>query len=280
MNDTLGVALIKETDSVCSKERDNPIVINNEPAKSNKKEVENKILQNCGDILIIEGKSTKKVRNRYYYVGHFEGYSRKLYFRLDNAKYGNVSNPDKKDEYGFICDEPNVDKYIYNVWKNMERRCYDPKCSAYNTYGAKGITVSEEFKTYSNFRKWYEENGGNDHNLDLDKDCKSFILNVPKIYSPNTCILLPEAINTFISTIGKGIYITPHNTYCVRLRRKFAKINKNFKTLEEAIIYKKSKDIEYLNILAEKYPLSIDNFNIVKKYVEIFKYPSDIFGNP
>lgn len=30
------------------------------------------------------------------------------------------------------------------------------------------------------------------------------------------------------------------------------------------------------NILVEKYPLSIDNLNIVKKYVEIFKYSSDI----
>lgn len=63
-------------------------------------------------------------RNRYYYTGHFEGYTRRLYFRLDSAQYGNVSNPDKRDEYGFICDEPITDKHIYNVWKNMERRCY------------------------------------------------------------------------------------------------------------------------------------------------------------
>lgn len=272
----LKVDSAKELCPVCDEKTDNSIEINRTPSKSNKKEVENKILQNCGDFLIIEGKSTKKVRNRYYYVGHFEGYSRKLYFRLDTAKYGNVSNPNKKDEYGFICDESNVDKYIYNIWKNMERRCYDPKCPAYSTYGAKGITVSEEFKTYSNFRKWYEENGDGSHNLELDKDCKSYILNVPKIYSPSTCILIPSEINTFISTIGKGIYITPSNTYCVRLRRKFAKINKNFKTLEEAVIYKKNKDMEYLNILVEKHPLPVDNFNIVKRYVEIFKYPSNI----
>lgn len=34
--------------------------------------------------------------------------------------------------------------------------------------------------------------------------------------------------------------------------------------------------MEYLNILVEKYPLSVDNLNIVKKYVEIFEYSSDI----
>ena len=118
----------------------------------------------------------------------------------------------------------------------------------------------EEFKMYSNFRKWYEENGDGSHSLEIDKDCKSLILNIPKIYSSNTCILLPPEINTFISTIGKGIYLTSHNTYCVRLRRRFVKV----------------KDMEYLNILVEKYPLSIDNLDIVKRYVEIFEYSSDI----
>lgn len=236
----------------------------------------NKILQNCGDILIIEGKSSKKVRHRYYYVGHFEGYNRKIYFRLDSAKYGNVSNPDKKDEYGFICDETNVDKHIYFVWKNMERRCYDPKCPVFNMYGEKGVTVSEDFKVYSNFKGWYEETSNGDYSLEIDKDCKSYILGVPKTYSSDTCILIPSEINSFISTIGKGVYLTQHNTYCVRLRRRFTKINRNFRTLEEAITYKKNKDIEYLNILVEKHPLTIDNFNIIKRYVEIFEYPSNI----
>lgn len=76
--------------------------------------------------------------------------------------------------------------------------------------------------------------------------------------------------------LGKGIYLTPHNTYCVRLRRKFAKVNRNFKTLEEAVAYKKDRDMEYLNTLVEKYPLPIDNLNIVKRYVEIFEYSSNI----
>ena len=238
--------------------------------------MENKILQSCGDVLVIEGKSTKKVRSRYYYVGHFEGYSRKLYFRLDSAQYGNVSNPDKRDEYGFICDESNTDKHIYNIWKNMARRCYDPKCPAFNTYGARGVTVSEDFKVYSNFRRWYEENNDRNCSLEIDKDCKSLVLGIPKIYSPNTCILLPPEINTFISTIGKGIYLTQHNTYCVRLRGRFLKINKNFKNFEEATAYKKSKDIEYLDILVSKYPISIENYNMVRNYVEIFEYSSNI----
>lgn len=238
--------------------------------------MENKILQNCGDVLVIEGKSTKKVRNRYYYVGHFDGYDRKLYFRLDSAQYGTVSNPDKRDENGFICDESNVNRHIYNVWKNMARRCYDPKSFAYDTYGGKGVTVSDDFKVYSNFRNWYEKECMGNYSLELDKDCKSFILGLHKTYSPDTCILLPPEVNVFISTIGKGIYLTPRNTYCVRLRRKFLKINKNFKTLEEARNYKRNEDMKYLDILMKECPLSIENYKLIKKYVEVFRYESDI----
>lgn len=60
------------------------------------------------------------------------------------------------------------------------------------------------------------------------------------------------------------------------VKRKFAKVNRNFKTLEEAVAYKKDRDMEYLNTLVEKYPLPIDNLNIVKRYVEIFEYSSNI----
>jgi len=74
-----------------------------------------KILQNCGDYLIIDKKSNKKVRHRYYYEGHFEGYDRVLYFRLDIAQRGNVDNPDKRDEFGFLCDIPVEDRHIYYV---------------------------------------------------------------------------------------------------------------------------------------------------------------------
>jgi len=233
--------------------------------------MEDKIKQNCGDVLIIEGKSDKKVRHRYYYKGHFEGYTKKITFRLDSAKYGQVSNLEKRDIYGFLCDENNTDKYIYFVWKNMERRCYDPKFDAYLYYGKKGVTVSEEFKTYSYFKNWYLS-----HNYsvkyDLDKDCLSYILDMPKIYSEKTCILVPSEINTLLSTIGKGIYLTPYNTYCVRIRRNYCKINKNFKTLAEAIKYKKKEDMKYLTLLLPLYVLKEETIKNLKKYVKICRY--------
>ena len=238
--------------------------------------METRILQNCGDYLIIDGKSEKKVRSRYYYEGHFEGYSRTIYFRLDSAQYGNVSNPYKRDEYGFLCDEDIVDSNIYFVWKNMARRCYDKRCQAYSNYGGIGVTVSEEFKTYSNFKNWYIQESGGNRFLELDKDCLSYLSNVPKVYSRDTCILIPPELNTFISTIGKGIYLTKSNTYCVRLRRKLKRVNKNFKTYTEAVDFKKEADIEYLELLLTNYDLPINIKNIIREYVKVFQYPSNL----
>lgn len=228
-----------------------------------------KILQNCGDYLIIDKKSNKKVRHRYYYEGHFEGYNRILYFRLDTAQKGKVDNLDKRDDFGFLCDVPVDNSHIYFVWKNMERRCYYKDDSGYSNYGAKGITVSEEFKTFSIFRDWYINNQYGNFDLELDKDCKSVNLNIPKIYSKDTCILIPAEINTFLSTIGKGIYDTGHDTYCVRIRRNDERLNKNFKSIESAKEFKLQKDIEYITHLIEKYNILEEISNLLINYVKI-----------
>lgn len=41
----------------------------------------------------------------------------------------------------------------------MMRRCYNEKSVAYKDYGAKGITVCEEWHDRETFRKWCKENG-------------------------------------------------------------------------------------------------------------------------
>lgn len=229
-----------------------------------------KYLQKCGDYLIVDKKSDIKIRHRYYYEGHFQGYSKTILFRLDSAQAGIVGNPEKPDENGFLCDKEVINKKIYFVWKNIEKRCYNLKYDEYKRYCAKNVKVSEEFKLYSNFEKWYLEMSNGDLSLEVDKDCKSTLLNYPhKLYSKETCLLLPGPINTFISTIGKGIYKTKFNTFCVRLRRKYLKINKNFKTYKEAINYKKFKDFEYLTLLCNEYNVNTDTKLLLKRYIEI-----------
>lgn len=44
---------------------------------------------------------------------------------------------------------------IYITWKNMKSRCFNNKTKSFKDYGARGITVCEEWK--KDFNKFYED---------------------------------------------------------------------------------------------------------------------------
>lgn len=69
---------------------------------------------------------------------------------------------------------------LYRVWQSMKQRCYDKNTNGYKDYGARGITVCEEWLKYENFSKWAKENGYQD-NLTIDRKDNS------KGYSPDNC---------------------------------------------------------------------------------------------
>lgn len=48
---------------------------------------------------------------------------------------------------------------LYNVWSAMRRRCLSPSCKDYQDYGARGITICEEWDDYIAFKKWALDNG-------------------------------------------------------------------------------------------------------------------------
>ena len=48
---------------------------------------------------------------------------------------------------------------LYGIWKNMKRRCNNPKDSHFKTYGEKGVRVCDEWNYYENFRTWAYANG-------------------------------------------------------------------------------------------------------------------------
>ena len=49
---------------------------------------------------------------------------------------------------------------LYNVWSGIKRRCYNPKQKSYKYYGAKGVTMCEEWlNDYRKFYDWMMANG-------------------------------------------------------------------------------------------------------------------------
>lgn len=78
---------------------------------------------------------------------------------------------------------------LYNIYKDMKRRCYNKNRPNYKYYGGKGIIVCDEWlKNYSCFKKWAFENGyfydskaSREERLSLDR------INNKGNYEPQNC---------------------------------------------------------------------------------------------
>ena len=80
----------------------------------------------------------------------------------------------------------------YVLWKDMLKRCY---CEKYHFKKPTYIEceVSENFKNYSFFYEWCQNQIGFDNkDWQLDKD---LLIKGNKVYSENTCIFIPRELN-------------------------------------------------------------------------------------
>ena len=84
----------------------------------------------------------------------------------------------------------------YRTWTGMLRRCYSDKLQERNpTY--KGCSVSEEWKRFSNFKRWMEKQDWEDKQLDKD-----LLIEGNKVYSESTCVFVSKVVNMF--TVERG----------------------------------------------------------------------------
>lgn len=66
----------------------------------------------------------------------------------------------KRDEKGrYISSHGETKTQLHNVWCAMKERCGNPNNKSYKHYGARGISVCEEWQEYEPFRNWCRENG-------------------------------------------------------------------------------------------------------------------------
>jgi len=122
--------------------------------------------------------------------------------RYDVVKYGEVKNPYHKSVQGvgflgegkFKVSVKGKHTEAYKTWAGMLKRCYNEKSFLkHPTY--KDVTVCEEWHNYQNFAEWFEKNYIK--NWEIDKDILSL---GDKTYSPDVCIFLPKALNSFLAS--------------------------------------------------------------------------------
>ena len=163
----------------------------------------------------------------------------------------------------------------YVTWKGMLERCYSEKrLEKYPTY--RGCSVCEEWLYYPNFKKWYDEHyyEVEGERMHLDKDLK-VVKN--KIYSPDACVFLPNAINVFFShghnyrnrELPTGLSI--HPTAGLACKTPYGNIY-GISSIEEGMrIYKEAKE-KKCKELAEEYkdliPEEVYNIMINWEYIE------------
>lgn len=180
----------------------------------------------------------------------------------------NIGNYDLKGE---------TDSKPYMIWRSMIQRCYSENhLKLYPTY--KDCFVCEEWLTYSNFKKWFNENYI--ENYCLDKD---LLYHNNNIYSPTTCCFIPHEINTALinknrktTDLPNGVTYDKQGTFQVIFKKygKPKRVGTRYFSLSSACeAYKKAKE-EYIKELAEKY----FNQNLISKsvYEALLNYYVDI----
>lgn len=196
-----------------------------------------------------------------------------------NLQKGNIKPKYYPSVYGvgFIGDTVTIDENkkqleSYKCWHRMLERCYSEEYQLKEPSYI-GVTVCAEWKCYSNFKVWYDDNYYKikDVRMELDKD---ILVKGNKIYSPETCIFVPQKINSLFvkNDINRGVLpigVNYQNGYKAKLGDKHLGY---FDTPEEAFnSYKEFKE-NYIKEVAEDYKPYIPN----KLYNALINYKVEI----
>ena len=182
--------------------------------------------------------------------------------QYDNFKKGSVKCPYERTIYGvgYIGEgkskvsENSKKTRLYATWSHMLERCYDEKIHKKRpTY--KDCSASEKFHNFQNFAKWYEDNY---YEVEGERMCldKDILVKGNKIYSPETCIFVPNTINLLFvkrdnkrgeSVIGTSLHQGKYVAQCNMINPKTGKSKQEFlgyyETQEKAFeIYKYYKE--------------------------------------
>ena len=175
-----------------------------------------------------------------------------------NFKKGTIKCPYEPGYYGkgylgegkYKTRENGKNTDEYKIYYDMLRRCYDPKFHERNP-AYKGCKVEDYLLNFQNMAEWINENY---YEIPGEITCldKDILYKGNKIYSRDTCIFVPQRINTlFVKNDNRrgdnpiGVSDSPSGNYKAYCRNGYGKLIPlgTYSTKEEAFqIYKEYKE--------------------------------------
>lgn len=177
------------------------------------------------------------------------------------------------------------------LWENIKNRCeYLPKMDEKRFGKYQGADACEEWKDFQNFAQWFEDvqnSGYYEKGWQLDKD---LLVKGNKIYSPETCVFLPEEVNKALNTKSRtrgelplgmcygGTRANRKSHIQVYFNCKYpeftAKIYlpNSHENIQFGFMFYKNAREKYIRFLAEKYKNELDPraYNALKNYEVMF----------
>lgn len=216
---------------------------------------------------------------------------------MDKWNNGNIKNPNFKSVYGvgIIGDKyPACINYNrvkeYSIWHGIICRCFDEKeKEKHPTY--KDVTCCDEWLYYPNFYEWLHNQENFDKWLNGDRWAidKDILIKGNKIYSPETCCLVPYYVNSLFvkqelarGDLPIGVYYNKEDeryraivSMRIRNEKQYDMECGQFPTPEDAFYlgYKPYKE-NYIKQVAQE---EFDKGNITKKcYDAMMNYEVEI----
>lgn len=214
---------------------------------------------NSGKFEVIDIVNSRKVKIRFVDTG-YERFAQK-----SHVLKGDVRDYNRNSYLGVGVASKGVDikSGVFVAWTSMLTRCYSDNFLKRNP-SYEGCIVSEYFKKFENFKEWYESKILLNYGWALDKD---ILIKGNKLYSEDTCVLIPSEINNLVLNSKATRGESPLGVYYDKSRNKFqAYLSKHGKrkhlgrydSVEEAFyVYKEAKE-SYIKEVANKWKDKID----------------------
>ena len=191
----------------------------------------------------------------------------------------NITGANNTEKYKSVVDGKVTKEY--RSWKNLKTRITNEKqLEKYPNY--KNCSICDDWLIFDNFAKWHKENY---YEIDNEVMCldKDILIKGNKVYSPETCIYVPNSINVLFTKSNKMRGDFPIGVYYEKDSKKFKsqlsyqeyrnskKKRKNlgrFDTYEEAFNKYKIEKEKYIKIVADRYKNEIP----LKLYNAMYNY--------